>query len=69
MFRLALTLSLVLLHSAGWACSVCFGDPNSLMSQGLNRGVLTMVGVVLVLWVGFGSFFVYLWRRQRAAKG
>ena len=27
-------------------CAVCYGNPESLMSQGMNMGVLTLVGFI-----------------------
>ena len=44
-------------------CSVCYGDPNSAMAQGLTMGVIVLVGVIGFLLVGFAWFFVTLWRR------
>jgi len=45
-----------------FACSVCFGDPNSLMSRGAFWGALFLLGVVgfvltsvasvIVIWAG-----------------
>lgn len=29
-----------------WACPVCFGDPNSLMTQGLKKGIVFLIVVV-----------------------
>ena len=40
--------SILVIHAnIGWTCSVCFGDPNSLMSQSAKKGVL-FLGVVVV---------------------
>jgi hypothetical protein len=46
-----------------WACSVCFGDPNSPLSKGAIAGVVFMVGVVSVvlLTIAFTSF---IWARR-----
>ena len=44
-----------------WACSVCFGDPESPMAKGVVAGVLVLVGVigmVLLGVVGTGLFWV-----------
>lgn len=46
------------------ACSVCFGKSDAPMAQGMNAGIMTLLGVVLLLWAGVGSFFVYLARRS-----
>ena len=47
------------------ACSVCYGDPNSAMSQGARAGVLVLLGVVGVVLTGLASLFVF-WMRRAA---
>lgn len=56
----------LLLADAASACSVCFGDPNSSMSQGARAGVLVLLGVVVSVLAGLASLIVF-WAR-RAAK-
>ena len=56
----------LLLADAASACSVCFGDPNSSMSQGARVGVLVLLGVVVTVLAGLASLIVF-WAR-RAAK-
>ena len=56
----------LLLAVAASACSVCFGDPNSSMSQGARAGVLVLLGVVVTVLAGLASLIVF-WAR-RAAK-
>jgi hypothetical protein len=46
------------------ACSVCFGKSDAPMAQGMNAGIMTLLGVVLLLWIGVGSFFIHLVRRS-----
>ena len=48
------------------ACPVCFGQNDSPLAFAINDGILVMIGIIAVLWVAFGSFFVYLWRKSRA---
>jgi len=48
------------------ACSVCFGDPNSPMTHGVQAGVLVLLGVVGVVLTGLASLLLF-WMR-RAAK-
>ncbi len=47
------------------ACSVCYGDPNSAMSQGAQAGVLVLLGVVGVVLTGLASLLVF-WMRRAA---
>jgi hypothetical protein len=48
------------------ACSVCFGDPTSPMAQGVQAGMLVLLGVVGVVLTGLASLLLF-WMR-RAAK-
>ncbi len=53
----------------GWACPVCFGDPNSAMSIGASWGILVMIGITAGVLGCFASFFLYLLKRSRMAIG
>ena len=48
---------------AVFACPVCFGQSDSPLALGINYGIFVMLGLIAVLWVAFGSFFLYLKRR------
>lgn len=59
---------MVLPPASASACPVCAGDPSSPMTAGMNGAIgtlLVITGVVLSTFVGF---FLFLWRRARAAK-
>ena len=65
-----LTFFVVLLASAGpsFACTVCFGQADSPMVEGLQVSVLFMVGVTyFVILSGVATFFVVRMRARRAA--
>ncbi len=47
------------------ACSVCYGDPNSAMTQGAQAGVLVLLGVVGVVLTGVASLLIF-WMRRAA---
>ncbi len=47
------------------ACSVCYGDPNSAMSQGAQAGVLVLLGVVATVLTGVASLLIF-WMRRAA---
>ena len=49
-----------------YACAVCLGNTNSSLRDGMNAGILALLGFALVMIVSFAAFFVYLWRRSRA---
>lgn len=60
--------ALALPRSAG-ACEVCFGDPASPLTNGVQTGVWFLLAVILLVEAGFGVFFfVYLRRRARAFR-
>jgi hypothetical protein len=50
------------------ACPVCFGDPNAQMSKGVEQGVWFLLGVMFLVQIGFGIFFLYLRRRARGFR-
>ncbi len=47
------------------ACSVCFGDPSSGLSQGAQAGMLVLLGVIGVVLTGLASLFGF-WMRRAA---
>lgn len=71
--RARLTTGLVALLVLGSAelaaaCPVCFGDPNAQMSKGAEQGVWFLLGVMFLVQIGFGIFFLYLRRRARGFR-
>ncbi len=50
------------------ACSVCYGDPNSAMSQGAQAGVLVLLGVVGTVLTGLASLLIFWMRRAAHLK-
>ena len=71
MNRVAILLTLVLLlvsAAPSFACSVCFGETDSPMVQGLQVSVLFMVGVTyFVILGGVATFFVLRLKARRLA--
>ncbi|MBI5396795.1 MAG: hypothetical protein HZA91_15985 [Verrucomicrobia bacterium] len=49
------------------ACAVCFSDPTGPMAQGMNMGILTLLGVTLGVLGGIAWFLASLVRRSAAA--
>lgn len=58
-------LAALLIAQPALACSVCYGDPDSAMSQGAKAGVLVLLGVVGVVLLWVGSLILF-WRRRAA---
>jgi hypothetical protein len=47
------------------ACATCYGAADSPMTQGMNNGILTLIAVVGVVYVGIGKVFLDFRRRSR----
>ena len=65
MRRVLVALWLTAVPRVALACPICFGENDSAMTLGISYGIYFMLGIIAVLWVAFGSFFIYLWRRSR----
>ena len=48
-----------------WACSVCFGDPNSPIVHGAKAGVAVLLGIVGGVICGIAAVAIYWVRRAR----
>ena len=66
-------LILVILAStpaAGFACSICYGDPNSLQVKGAEAGVLVLLGVIGAVLVSIaGMILFWTLRARRLSRG
>jgi hypothetical protein len=64
---------LVLTIAAAWlalpriaaACATCYGAADAPMTQGMNNGILTLIAVVGVVYVGIGKVFLDFRRRSK----
>ena len=61
-------MSLLLTAPAGplLACAACFGQSDSAMAQGMNWGILILLGIIALVLGGVAGFFVYLAKRTSA---
>jgi hypothetical protein len=50
------------------ACAVCFGDPGAQMTKGAEQGVWFLLGIMVLVQIGFGIFFFYLRRRAQQVR-
>lgn len=57
---------LVLAPSVTEACAVCYGAADSALTEGVNNGILVLLGVIATVQVGFVALFLSI--RQRAAR-
>jgi hypothetical protein len=49
------------------ACATCFGRSDSPLAEGMNMGILVLLGVILSVLAVFAAFFIFLARRSAAA--
>jgi hypothetical protein len=50
------------------ACATCFGRSDSPLAEGMNMGIVVLLGVVLTVLAGFASFFIFLARRAAVVQ-
>jgi hypothetical protein len=43
-----------------WACATCYGASDSPLAQGMNWGIVTLLGVVGSVLFGITAFFVHI---------
>jgi hypothetical protein len=61
---LALTAN-VMTPAVTFACSVCYGDPNSLQVRGAEAGVLFLLGVIGTVLLSIAGMILFWVRRAR----
>ena len=63
-----LSLALLLaLPAKTFACAACYsGQADSSMTEGMNWGIFTLLGVIVPVLGGFMAFFIYLLRKSEA---
>jgi hypothetical protein len=66
--HLAFAFVLLMLAENAAACAVCYGAPGDPMTEGMNRGIWVLLGIVFVVQVGFGALFWSFWRRSREQR-
>lgn len=64
----ALLLSLLFLPHSLWACAACYGQSDSPLARGMNWGIMSLLGVTLLVLGGVAAFFVCLARRAAAVS-
>ncbi len=63
--RLACLLPLLLsfVPASSWACAACYGQADGPMAEGMNWGILSLLGIICAVLVGVASCFIVLARR------
>ena len=57
--------SILFLPAILLACATCFGDPNAAATQGMNKAIITMLGITGGVLSGVGSSIYILNKRSK----
>jgi hypothetical protein len=49
---------------AAFACAACYGQSDSPLAQGMNWGIMTLLGVIFSVMSGIVVFFVHVGRKS-----
>jgi len=67
-FLVAGAIGALALHPASlFACAACYGASDSPMAKGMNWGILSLLGVVVMVLGSLASFFVFLGKKAASA--
>jgi hypothetical protein len=50
------------------ACAACYGQSDSPLAQGLNWGILSLLGIVVPVLGGIATFFIFIAKKAAAAS-
>lgn len=50
-----------------FACAACTGQSNDPLAHGMNWGIFTLLGIVVLMLSSIATFFIFLIRREAAA--
>lgn len=64
---LAVLFALVATQSAS-ACATCYGASDSPLAQGMNWGIMVLLGFISFVLLGVSAFFIYIVRRANALE-
>lgn len=64
---IAVSACVALLPRSLWACAACYGQSDSAMAAGMNWGILSLLGMIVVVLGGVAGFFFFLIRRSTAS--
>jgi len=65
---LAFALLLILNAGVAQACPVCYGASDSAMAGGVNNAVFLMLGIIVLVQIGFAALFWTFWRRSKEIR-
>jgi hypothetical protein len=66
--KTALAVAMALSPSPLFACAACYGVSGDPLAHGMNWGIFTLLGVVVLMLSSIATFFILLARRESAAQ-
>ena len=51
-----------------FACAACYGKSSDPLAHGMNWGIFTLLGVVVLMLSSIATFFAFLIRREAAVQ-
>jgi hypothetical protein len=54
----------VVAHSTAFACATCYGASDSPLAQGMNWGIMVLLGFIGSVMLGIVAFFVHVGRNS-----
>ena len=58
----------LLVAAVSSACPVCYGASSSPMTEGMNNGIIILLGIIGFVQLGFVALFWSFWRRSQQLR-
>lgn len=65
-FSLGLGFLVLAMNQSALACATCYGASDSPLAQGMNMGIMVLLGFIFTVLLGITGFFVFIVRRANA---
>lgn len=62
--KILLTCAILMISRFAWACSACFGNPDSPQTQAMGMAILTLLIITAGVLASLAGFFIYLIARK-----
>jgi heme/copper-type cytochrome/quinol oxidase subunit 2 len=62
-----LVVALLGAPAGAWACAACYGASDAPMARGMNWGIFSLLGIIVVVLLAVAGFFVFLGRKAAAS--
>ena len=65
MIKKIFSLFILMLPSAVYPCAVCFGDPESPMTDGMNKAIIFLLSIISFILISVILIVSYFYRRSK----